>query len=82
MKRIEVLEDLPISYRGIFSKSYDGSASPRQAIKAMCLHCIGYERKEITECTNQGCPLWEYRPYQSQSGREDEVGVLEAVSRG
>lgn len=51
-------------FRPIMVKAYDGSASPRKAIKAMCLECLSYDRAAIRGCTGYSCPLWEYRPYQ------------------
>lgn len=58
------------SCRGILAKAYRGTASPRSAIKAMCLQCVGYVRRDVTECSAEACPLWGYRPY--QKGDEDE----------
>ena len=66
----EVDSSLPM-YRGTMSKAFDGQASPRGAIKAMCLHCTGYERKVIVHCTSYGCPLWLYRPF--QASKKDET---------
>lgn len=64
-KRFEALiseapESVKITLRGAFS----GSASPRAAIKAQCLVCVGYDRAAIKACTGYSCPLWEYRPFQ------------------
>ncbi len=70
-----VSECLPM-YKGTMQKAYDGKASPRGAIKAMCLHCVGYQRADITACTGFSCPLWQYRPYQAG---EDVPGVTEAA---
>lgn len=53
-------------YRPMMLKAYEGSASPRSAIKAQCLICVGYKRDEVTHCTGFSCPLWAYRPYQKQ----------------
>lgn len=51
-------------FRPILVKAYAGTASPRSAIKAMCLECVGYDRDAIRGCTGYSCPLWTYRPYQ------------------
>lgn len=51
-------------YRTIMVKAFSGDASPRSAIKAQCLICVGYDRAAITHCTGYSCPLWTYRPYQ------------------
>ncbi len=55
-------------YKGVMEKAFTKKASPRAAIKAFCLHCVGYERNEVTNCTSLGCPLWHYRPYQDSAG--------------
>lgn len=52
-------------YRTIMLRAFEGEASPRQAIKAQCLQCVGYERESITHCTGYSCPLWKLRPYQN-----------------
>jgi hypothetical protein len=49
-------------YRGMYAESIIGKASLPDAVKVMCLHCVGWERKEVTLCTARGCPLWKYRP--------------------
>ena len=68
MKRQErygaVISDAPIKVRKCLREAFTGSASPRKAIKAMCLACVGYERQEVAKCTGFSCPLWAYRPYQ------------------
>ena len=56
-------------YRKVMQKAYQGTASPRSAIKAQCLICVGYDRGTITHCTGYSCPLWAYRPYQIAGGR-------------
>lgn len=70
--RSEVVErriaETPPLYRQIMVKAYAGSCSPRQAIKAACLHCVGYERDAITHCSGWNCPLWPLRPYQNEGG--------------
>lgn len=55
-------------YRTVMLKAYQGTASPRSAIKAQCLNCVGYTREDITHCTGYSCPLWAYRPYQIEGG--------------
>jgi len=55
-------EDMPVSYWGFFQKAYNGSKA--NAIKAKCLDCVCFQRKEITLCTVVSCPLHNVRPYQ------------------
>ena len=72
------LADAPVLYRPIIREAYTLSparrASPRRAIKAFCLQCVGYVRKDVTECTAIACPLWHYRPYQAGDEPEDDDG--------
>jgi hypothetical protein len=62
-KRMEAAAPM---FRPVLAKAYSGQASPRTAIKAFCLECVGYDRKAITDCTAPACPLWLYRPYQNE----------------
>ena len=57
-------------YRTIMAKAYAGDCSPRQAVKAQCLICVGYVRDSITRCTGYSCPIWAYRPYQNAGPSE------------
>lgn len=57
-------------YTQIMVNAYEGSCSPRQAIKAQCLICVGYDRKAVTHCSGYSCPLWKFRPYQKEGGSE------------
>ena len=50
-----------------------GTGSPRNAIKAMCQACFGWEdMKDIGNCASRDCALWPYRPYQSAAEDKDE----------
>jgi hypothetical protein len=63
--RVEaVIKDAPESVKGTLTQAFSGSASPRKAIKAQCLVCVGYDRESIKNCTGYSCPLWKYRPFQ------------------
>ena len=59
------LSTLPASVQRTLSRALEGSTSPRQAIKAMCLVCSNFQRSEITLCAMSRCPLHVYRPYQT-----------------
>lgn len=50
-------------YRPLIARTYAGKSSPRDAIKAQCLACTGFDRQAITTCSGYSCPLWLYRPY-------------------
>jgi hypothetical protein len=68
LRRAELLAGVPVSVRSVVQKSFEGSASPRQAIKAMCLTCAHFDREEIRSCRVFSCALWRYRPFQSGKG--------------
>lgn len=55
------MSDVPSMYQGHFERAQRSRAS---AIKAMCLECVGFVRKDVTDCTCESCPLWTWRPYQ------------------
>lgn len=61
------LAQTPASRQQPFRRAYAGTASPRTAIKAQCLDCVGCDTEAITTCTATACPLWLYRPYQTKS---------------
>ena len=63
-KQADYIAKAPSSVRGMLQKAFEGSASPRQAIKATCLTCVNYDREEIRSCGVFLCPLWKYRPFQ------------------
>ena len=50
--------------------------SPVTAIKAMCHACNGYEdaHKRTEECKIETCPLWPYRPGNSEWPKTRRVG--------
>lgn len=57
---------IPIKYRSSFITAIGGTASPRGAIKAFCLECMGYNLAEVKQCDTCNCPLFLYRPYQDK----------------
>lgn len=61
----ENVKAIPTHYRGHFLKARAGKCSPRQAIKAKCYSCCGYEdlRTRVSECSVELCPLWAFRPF-------------------
>ena len=59
----DVSKDHPRDLK-LFKRVYSADASPRESIKAHCLHCAGHDIVAIRSCTASGCPLWKYRPFQ------------------
>ncbi len=56
-------DKMPCIYKTGYLAAVSGKASPRNAIKAFCLECMGYVRGEVTNCDTIDCPLNLYRPY-------------------
>lgn len=56
--------EMPVSARNSYLRAARGKASPRAAIKAFCLECVGCDRAAIAGCTATCCPLFLYRPFQ------------------
>jgi hypothetical protein len=67
-KRARRLATIPESAQGHFVAAWAGKCSPRRAIKAQCLECVGFDREEITDCSCWACPLWAFRPFQKPEG--------------
>jgi hypothetical protein len=72
---------MTVLYEQVIADARAGTASPRRAIKAKCLECVGFVRKDITHCTSLQCPLYAYRPYQAE-GYEDEGGPVSCTLPG
>lgn len=64
----QVSRDSP-SRLGLFRRVYSSRASPREAIKAQCLHCCWMDEAAICECTATQCTLWEFRPFVRPNGK-------------
>lgn len=54
---------VPARFVPNYLAAVDGTASARQAIKAFCAECCGYDREAVATCPAQACPLWRYRPW-------------------
>ncbi|MCK9598489.1 MAG: hypothetical protein M0R06_05570 [Sphaerochaeta sp.] len=53
---------LPTAYERVYRTAMKGK-SRLAAVKAFCLECCGWEREQVHDCTDTGCPLWPYRPF-------------------
>jgi hypothetical protein len=67
MTQSEELAQAPPSAQATLSRAFSGSASPRGAIKAFCLQCVGFVRADVKNCTARACALHAYRPFQGDS---------------
>ena len=77
------LAGIPKAYRGIYKKAIQGK-SLRACINAQCLMCCGYQRKEVTLCSDLACPLWTVKPYQEilQDGHNEAFSGAESKNTG
>jgi hypothetical protein len=63
----QAISEAPESVKNCLKLAFSGDGGRANAIKAMCMTCVGYDRKEITNCTGFRCPLWKYRPFQEMT---------------
>lgn len=66
------LNIIPPKYRGIFEKAYSGS-SRTTALKAKCLECCCFQKRQVETCKSRSCPLWNYRPYGKNTRKKPAV---------
>ena len=71
-KQKQRLSEIPELYQANYRKAIETN-SKATALKAKCLDCCCWVRKEITLCTVSDCPLWKYRPYQDKSADSSPV---------
>ena len=70
---------MPKKYRTVYDRAVRGK-SLRSAINAQCLECCCWQSKEVSLCTDCGCPLWSVRPYQlPQNAREGDFSSAEST---
>lgn len=71
---------VPESFSKLYERTQSGKASSRQAIKMQCAECVGYDRDEITNCTDTGCPLYYYRPFAGIIRRKKSATILKNIA--
>lgn len=70
-KQAKFMAGVPQSCVRIVAKAFEREGGRANAIKAFCLVCLNYNRKDIRECTAPTCPLYPWRPYQAKSTAVD-----------
>jgi hypothetical protein len=53
---------MPTKCRKTYVRAMSGR-SKAAAIKAFCMECVGWSRREVALCTAPACPLHPYRPF-------------------
>lgn len=57
------LRNAPPKYKAMAERVIAGKgASPRTAIKVMCVMCMGWQAHLVKDCTSRACPLYRHRP--------------------
>jgi hypothetical protein len=64
-KQTAAVDRAPMNSKVLLERVFNGDASPREAIKAKCQECMGYNdvANAVRNCSSQACPLLAYRPY-------------------
>lgn len=56
------LAEMPKTSRMTYLRAMRGRR-PQMGIKAHCMECVGWDRREVWACTAPACPLYPYRPF-------------------
>lgn len=59
-KGVGMGRDIPIKYKKQYQEAMKGR-SRKTAMQAFCNECVGYNNKEVKNCTDIGCPLYPFR---------------------
>ena len=65
-------------------RQLDKKPTLRNGVRAMCAHCMGCTQTSrpsglsrlIKECSSEGCPLYQFRPYQAKPEQLSVIGAL------
>ena len=60
-RQLKRYNDIPERYKFNYLKAVLGSRSC--AVKAFCLECVQWDKKEVELCSSPACPLFNHRPY-------------------
>lgn len=72
-------QNIPEIYHALYEKAISGK-SYAAVVKARCLDCCAWQRKEVSLCPAVECPAWAKRPYQKASESKKPLrngGVVE-----
>lgn len=59
---LRILET-PETFIRTYLKAMEGN-NRAAGVKAFCAMCMGWNRENVTKCTDKACPLYPYRPFQ------------------
>ena len=72
---VAMREKTPERFHPLINRIEKGSRAA--AAKLFCLQCVGFETKEVRECTSKECPMYLFRPYQNSDDDAVEIGTPE-----
>lgn len=75
-KQEKYLLDIPETMQNVFKKAYSGE-SRANGVKAKCLDCCNFQRKEVGLCEITTCPLYAYRPFSSKDVSGEAIEEIE-----
>jgi hypothetical protein len=58
------------------AKNSKGRLNRREAIRARCIDCCGYERGRVAECEAEDCPLY---PFRMKNSKHDAKARNKAI---
>ncbi len=71
----ERIKTVPSAWRKAYRLAISGK-SRTAALKVFCGACVGWVRKEVRLCSSPDCPLFPYRPFQSEDEAADETAEV------
>ena len=75
-------DDVPKRYRKVYDRAIQGKCSPRTAIRLHCLMCMGWQAKEVPQCTAPSCPLFQFRVRPQKPVTKSSGGALRCAPSG
>ena len=69
---------VPEHFRKLFLRAAVGLASRGEVLKARCLDCCAWQKREVILCTARGCPSWVSRPWREYA-RETAASEIRAL---
>jgi len=75
------LAQIPKKYRKIYKKAVEAN-NKTEAIKALCLECVCWQKNEIINCSCLACPLYGLRPYKKETERRPKKNAAAIKGMG
>lgn len=70
---------VPEHHRKLYLRAAVGLANRPEVMRAKCLDCCAWQKREVILCTARGCPSWAVRPWRERAREtaEAEARALE-----